>query len=140
MRLNTVLGAGALLLLSAGFASAQGFKIEEATIAETQKAIQDGAITCQGVVQAYFARIKAYNGTCTALVTADGKPIKTAKGVMRGGKPLAFPTKTVAASSYLPDLDKYQGLPLEYGRMEATLSDPTGSTLSRRSTSAANVR
>jgi amidase len=115
-----------LLLLASGVVSAQGaFNVEEATIASTQKAIQDGKVTCQGVVQAYIDRIKAYNGTCTALVTADGKPIKSVKGIVRGGRPLTFPTKTVAASTYLPDLDKYQGLPLEYGRMEPTVSDPT---------------
>jgi Asp-tRNA(Asn)/Glu-tRNA(Gln) amidotransferase A subunit family amidase len=121
------IGAGGLvLLLASGLVCAQGaFKVEESTIAETQQAIQEGRITCQGVVQAYFDRIKAYNGTCTALVTADGKPIKSVTGTMRGGKPLAFPVKTVAASSFLPDLDKYAGLPLEYGRMEPTISDPS---------------
>jgi Asp-tRNA(Asn)/Glu-tRNA(Gln) amidotransferase A subunit family amidase len=35
-----------------------------------------------------------------------------------------LPTATVKASSLLPDLDKYQGPPLEYGRMESTASDP----------------
>ena len=43
---------------------------------------------------------------------------------MRGGAPLAFPTETVAASTIFPDLDKYQGPPLEFGRMEPTASDP----------------
>ena len=76
-------------------------------------------------MQAYLDRVKAYNGICTALVTADGKPIKPAKGIVRAGKPVTFPTKTVAASTYLPDLDQYQGLPLEFGRMEPTLSDPS---------------
>jgi amidase len=117
--------AGSLLLAS-GMAGAQAtFSIEEATIDGTHQAIQEGRITCKGVVQAYLDRIRAYNGTCTALVTADGKPIRAAKGIVRGGKPLAFPTKTVAASTYLPDLDQYQGLPLEFGRMEQTLSDPS---------------
>src|SRR5689334_10688898 len=121
-----VVASSILLLLATGVAFAQSaFNVEEATIAGTQKAIQDGKITCRGVVQAYIDRIKAYNGTCTALVTADGKAIKPAKGIVRGGRPLSFPTKTVAASTFLPDLDKYQGLPLEYGRMETTLSDPS---------------
>ena len=35
-----------------------------------------------------------------------------------------FPTETVKASALLPDLDKYKGPPLEFGRMEATASDP----------------
>jgi len=36
-----------------------------------------------------------------------------------------FPTQTVAASTVFPDLDKYRGLPLDLGRMAATLSDPS---------------
>ena len=43
---------------------------------------------------------------------------------MRATAPLRFPTDTVKAASFLPDLDKYKGPPLEYGRMEATASDP----------------
>ena len=39
--------------------------------------------------------------------------------------PLRFPSETVNASTILPDLDKYAGPPLEFGRMEATASDPT---------------
>ena len=58
---------GLVLLLASGLVAAQGtFNVEEATIASTQKAIQDGTITCKGVVQAYIDRIKAYNGTCAA--------------------------------------------------------------------------
>ena len=44
---------------------------------------------------------------------------------MRAGAPLVFPTKTVKASTILPDLDQYRGLPLDYGRMERTVSDPS---------------
>ena len=44
---------------------------------------------------------------------------------MRAGKALIFPTTTIKASTLLPDLDKYRGPPLEYGRMEATASDPS---------------
>jgi Asp-tRNA(Asn)/Glu-tRNA(Gln) amidotransferase A subunit family amidase len=44
---------------------------------------------------------------------------------VRAGAPLRFPTQTVKASTILPDLDKYQGPPIEYGRMEATASDPS---------------
>ena len=43
---------------------------------------------------------------------------------MRAMAPLRFPTRTVAASAVLPDLDKYRGPPLEFGRMEPTASDP----------------
>ena len=101
------------------------FTVEEATIDDIQNAIKNGEVTCQGVVQAYIDRAKAYNGVCAALVTADGKPIPAATGTTRAGSPLLFPTKTVAASSLIPNLDEYAGPPLELGRMEATASDPS---------------
>ncbi|HWZ69027.1 MAG TPA: amidase family protein, partial [Stellaceae bacterium] len=44
---------------------------------------------------------------------------------VRAGAPLAFPTETVAASAILPVLDSYKGPPLEFGRMDATASDPS---------------
>ena len=40
-------------------------------------------------------------------------------GYVRAGAPLVFPTRTVAASTVFPDLIRYKGLPLDYGRMEA---------------------
>jgi Asp-tRNA(Asn)/Glu-tRNA(Gln) amidotransferase A subunit family amidase len=117
--------AGLLLCVAGAVHAAAGFKIEEATIAGTQQAIQDGKITCKGVVEAYIKRIKAYNGTCTALVTPDGKPVESASGRILGGVPVKYPTQTVKASTFIPDLDRYQGLPIEYGRMEPTVSDPS---------------
>ena len=66
----------------------------------------------------------------SALVTADGAPVAPATGTVRAGTALRFPTETVKASTLLPDLDKYNGPPLEYGRMEATASDPTCSSSS----------
>jgi len=36
-----------------------------------------------------------------------------------------LPTETVEASAVLPDLDKYKGPPIEYGRMEPTACDST---------------
>jgi hypothetical protein len=62
---------------------------------------------------------------CTALVTEDGASIPAVKGQIRAGAPLKFPTRTRPASSYLPSLDQYVGLPLDYGRMETTISDST---------------
>lgn len=103
---------------------AQEFRVEEATIGDLHRAIQSGQTTCAKVVSAYIDRVKAYNGTCTALVTRDGKPAARAKGAIRAGAPIQFPLKTVAASTFLPDLDQYLGLPLEFGRMEPTLTDP----------------
>jgi amidase len=101
------------------------FRIEEATIADIQRAITAGQVTCQDVVQAYLERAKAYNGTCTALVTEAGAPIPAAPGIVRAGSPLKFPTTTVPASKVLPRLGEYTGPPIEYGRMEPTMSDPS---------------
>jgi Asp-tRNA(Asn)/Glu-tRNA(Gln) amidotransferase A subunit family amidase len=101
------------------------FQVEEATIASIHAAITSGQTTCTGVVQAYLSRAKAYNGVCTALLTADGADVASATGYVRAGAPLVFPTKTVKASSVFPGLDQYQGLPLNYGRMERTVSDPS---------------
>jgi Asp-tRNA(Asn)/Glu-tRNA(Gln) amidotransferase A subunit family amidase len=106
-------------------AGAEKFQVEEATIESIQTAIKSGQTTCHQVVQAYVERARAYNGICTALVTADGAAIKPGKGYVRAGRELLFPVKTIKASSVFPELDQYQGLPLEFGRMEQTVSDPT---------------
>ena len=100
------------------------FRLEEATIGELHAAIKAGATTCVAVVQTYIARVRAYNGVASALVTEEGAPVAPATGTVRAGTALRFPTETVKASTLLPDLDKYTGPPLEYGRMEATASDP----------------
>jgi Asp-tRNA(Asn)/Glu-tRNA(Gln) amidotransferase A subunit family amidase len=100
------------------------FRLEEATIDDLHAAIRSGATTVVAVVQHYLARVRAYNGVASALVTPDGAPVAEAAGVVRAGAPLKFPTQTVKASTILPDLDKYQGPPLEFGRMEATASNP----------------
>ncbi len=102
----------------------QPFRVEEATIDELHQAIQAGRTTCVAVVQQYRDRVRAYNGVASDLVTQDGAPVPEATGTIRGMSPLRFPTRTVKASSILPDLEQYQGPPLEYGRMEATASDP----------------
>ena len=88
----------------------QKFQIEEASIKSLHAAIQSGATTCVDVVQAYIDRAKAYNGVCTALITADGAPIAPAAGYVRSGAPLKFPTETVAASSIFPNLDLIMNL------------------------------
>jgi len=101
------------------------FQIEEATIAGMHAAISSGRTTCTGVVEAYIERAKAYNGICTALITKDGADISPALGYVRAGAPLVFPAKTVKSSTVFPDLEQYKGLPLDYGRMEPTVSDPS---------------
>jgi amidase len=103
---------------------AQTFRLEEATINDLHQAIRSGTATVTAVVQHYLARVRAYNGVASVLVTQDGAPVPAATGVVRAGSPLKFPTQTVKASAILPNLDKYKGPPLEFGRMEATSSKP----------------
>ena len=105
--------------------SSAAFAIEEATIDGIHAAIRSGQTTCQAIVQAYIDRARAYNGVCTSLVTADGADIPPATGALRAGAPLTFPTKTTKASAIFPDLDQYRGKPLDFGRMEQTVSDPS---------------
>jgi Asp-tRNA(Asn)/Glu-tRNA(Gln) amidotransferase A subunit family amidase len=100
------------------------FCVEEATIADLHAAIKAGHTTCANVVRRYIARARAFNGVATVLVTQDGASAPERLGTVRAGAPLKFPTATVKASSFLPDLDSYKGAPLEYGRMEPTASDP----------------
>ena len=101
------------------------FRLEEATIDEMHAAIRAGEITCVQIVQHYIDRARAFNGVASALVTEDGAPVPQAMGTVRACEPLPFPTGTVKASTVFPDLDRYKGKPLEYGRMEATASDPS---------------
>jgi amidase len=116
--------AVACLLLASQLALAAGrFDVVESTIDDLHSAIRDGRTTCRAVVQAYLDRARAYNGACTALVTKDGAPVPAVKGLIRAGAPVRFPTQTRAASTYLPHLDEYAGVPLDYGRMEPTISD-----------------
>ena len=105
-------------------AARKPFCLEEATIDEMHRLIQAGEITVVEIVKHYIARARAYNGVSSALVTEDRKPVPPARGTVRAGAPVSFPTETVKASTILPDLDKYKGKPIEYGRMEPTISDP----------------
>jgi len=120
-----VIGARSVRPAGVAAQSRAAFEVEEATIAGIHAAIASGQTTCRGVVQAYIDRAKAYNGVCTALVTSDGADVAPATGYVRAGVPLVFPAKTVQASTILPDLGQYRGLPLDYGRMERTVSDPS---------------
>jgi len=119
----TVCGWMGALAFAAWGQPADSFRVEEASIADIQSAIRAGRTTCTGVVQAYLERAKAYNGVCTALITKDGAPVPPATGIVRAGAPLRYPTQSIAASTFLPLLDLYQGPPLEFGRMEPSVSD-----------------
>src|SRR5437870_3578241 len=103
----------------------QPFQLEESTIDELHAAIRAGSITCVGIVEHYLKRARAFNGPSSMLVTSDGKPVPAARGTVRAGKPLEFPAQTIPASNIYPDLDRYAGLPLEFGRMQPTASDPS---------------
>jgi len=104
--------------------SQQPFRIEEASIEDIQAAILAGRTTCVDIVHQYLARVRAFNGVATVLVTEDGADIPAAPGIVRGGEPIRFPTTTVPVATLLPDLAEYRGAPLEFGRMEPTASDP----------------
>ena len=101
------------------------FQLEEATIDELHAAIRAGETTCLAVVRHFLARVRAFNGLASMLVTEDGRKIPETRGTIRAGEALKFPTQTVKAANLLPNLDQYSGPPLEFGRMEATASDPS---------------
>jgi amidase len=116
---------GSLRSPASGQGAAWKFHLEEATIDDVHRAIREGQITCHGLVSAYYARAQMYNGVTNELVTADGKDVPEVPGVVRAGAPLKYPTHTIKASDLFPDLDQYAGPPIEFGRMEATATDPT---------------
>src|SRR5436190_3922012 len=89
------------------------------------EAIRSGKTTLVRIVQRYIDRTRAYNGVASLLLTEDGASVPEAVGAVRATARLRFPIETVKASTILPDLDKYQGPPLEFGRMEPTASDPS---------------
>ena len=113
---------------AASLTSSAPFAIEEATIDGIHAAIRSGQTTCQAIVQDYIDRARAYNGVCTSLITADGADVPSETGSIRAGAPVRFPTKTTNASTIFPDLDHYRGKPLDFGRMEPTVSDPAVKT------------
>ncbi len=59
LALGFALGTAPLFAQSPGV-----FPVEEATIAQIQRAILDKRISTQGIVESYLKRIQAYNGTC----------------------------------------------------------------------------
>ena len=121
---HTLVLGGVLAIGSVAAFSQSRFEVEEATIDDIHEAIQQDRTTCVEVVQAYVDRAHAYNGMCTELVTENGELIVPGNGAVRVGVPLVFPSTTVAVGEILPNYDEYDGLPIEFGRMEATQSDP----------------
>jgi Asp-tRNA(Asn)/Glu-tRNA(Gln) amidotransferase A subunit family amidase len=80
-----VLGA-AHLVRTTEAAAASRFHLEEATIADVHRAIRAKEITAEQLVQLYFKRIAAYNGTCvkgevdpaTGLMFGEITPVENA--------------------------------------------------------------
>jgi len=107
--------------LAAGDGRAQAppfqFRLMEATIADVHRGIQNGQLTCRGLVQAYINRARAYNGTCNQLVTEDMAPTFLPN--------YAEYAAAVAATASLPTGDPRKTPPIEFGRMEPAASDPT---------------
>jgi amidase len=62
--IGTAVLCAAQLALMAKAAAAPRFHLEEATIADVHRAIRAKEITAEQLVQLYFKRIEAYNGTC----------------------------------------------------------------------------
>ena len=92
------------------------FHLMEATIPDVHRAIREGQITCSGLVEAYIKRANAYNGTCNRLITEEN---------VSDLLPNYSEYKSaVEATANLRDSDPAKTLPIEFGRMEATSSDP----------------
>jgi amidase len=78
--------SGAHLASMTSAASAPRFHLEEATIADVHRAIRAKEITAEQLVQLYFKRVEAYNGTCvkgevdpaTGLMYGEITPVENA--------------------------------------------------------------
>ena len=101
------------------------FRLEEATIEDLHKAIKSGKTTCEKVIERYIERVRAFNGVCSMLITEDGAPVKRGTRCRTYYSADDVPHRNGEGLNRLPDLDKYRGPPIEYGRMEATASDPS---------------
>jgi amidase len=78
-----LLGGGLLLAITAdanGPAKPGTFHLEEATIADIQRAILAKEITSEALVNLYLKRIKAYDGTCVKQPQGVLGPIQTVPG------------------------------------------------------------
>jgi len=112
-------GAAGYLALRPELVAAQSFQFQlvEATIDDVHRAIREGQISCRALVQEYVDRARAYNGTTTEPLTEEM--------AQAGFFPQYAEYKAaVDATASLPLTDPRKTLPLEFGRVEATASDP----------------
>jgi len=70
-------------------------------------------------VQAYIDRAKAYNGTCTALVTLDGAPVSSSDGCGARRCTTQVSNRHCTGVGIFPNVQEYTGLPFELGRIGA---------------------
>ena len=86
-----MLGIGAAMLvathlpLMAQAVSAPRFHLEEATIADVHRALRAKEITAEQLVQLYFKRIGAYNGTCVKGEVDPAKGLTLARHLLEAG-------------------------------------------------------
>ena len=92
------------------------FQLEEATIDDVHRGIKEGQISCQGLVQAYLNRARAYNGIASKVVTEEMAPQYLPDYDQYKA--------AVAATAALQDGDPKKTPPIEFGRVEPTASDP----------------
>ena len=71
MKLIVTVGLIALTAMAAtpGVATGAAFRVEEATIADIHKALQNKQVTCRVIVQTYLDRIAAYDHKGSALAS-----------------------------------------------------------------------
>ena len=103
----------------------QKFRLEEATIDDLHRAIQAGETTVVDVVKRYIERVRAFNGVASMLVTDERRRRCTGERDGARRRVAAVPDPDREGLDDPSELDKYQGPPIEYGRMEATASDPS---------------
>ena len=92
----------------------------------SSRPFRQGQITCQrrgaGLSR---SREGLQRRVATTLVTTDGAPIPAAAGTGARRRAAEVPDQDGRGRrTLLPDFDEYAGPPIEFGRMEATASDP----------------
>ena len=115
--LRVVLGMlGAILAVASPVqaAPAPAFHLEEASIADVQRAIQANQLTATQLVGYYLKRIDAYNGTCVrgAVDPATGYQLGDIEGVEKAGKLNALITLNLRGKRSKTDAaDNNPGMP-----------------------------
>ena len=129
---RALLVVGLLTLAGTGFAGqAARFHLGEATIADVQRAIRARQITATQLVQLYFKRIEAYNGTCVkgAVDAKSGLMLGEISPVDNAGQLNAYMTLNIRGKRSKTDTaDNDPKLPdaLEVARLQDAFFARTG--------------